>query len=219
MGRIRFFSLLIVVLGNLPAAFSAAVSCDAGQPATPADFKRVQARFSGDTLGFSLPSRFGQVSDERLSAVSNANSQLKAWSSPATPAGDPPETIEIRSLKSPTDPAMQTSVSRLAAIHAKMVMASCPDTFSFGTLPALMRDTPGDETYAVVLACGNVRISKPRRSDISVSYFLRGASDFYVVTWSVLGDPRDKAFDINRNDWQQRITSLFPMTVCPANFN
>ena len=218
MKRILFGSFLTLSCA-IYAVCSAAASCDTDQPPRLADHKRVKAKFNGDTLSFSVPSRFEPVDQERTRAISNDISQLQAWVAPATQAGYPSEMIELRSLRSMPGSPDPTSVSRLAALHAKMYMSSCPQSFSFGTLPALMRDTPGDETYAVVLACGDVRIASPRRSDISVTYVLRGAHDFYVMTWSALAEPRDKAFEIDRNEWMQRVVSLFPLTVCPVAIN
>ena len=215
MSRVLCLSMLVLI-GLPPMVCNAVVSCDKDQPARHADFRRVTATFSGDTLSFSMPSRFEQVNLDRLAALESPSSQYRVWAVPAQQAGRASETIEIRSMRQPAGSQGKMSVSRLAGIHGKIYMTSCPDTFSVGTLPSLIRDTPGDETYAVVLACGDVRTAAPRHSDSSVSYVFRGAQDFYVMTWSVMAEPRSTVLDIDRDQWQARLTSLFPLIVCPV---
>lgn len=211
-----FISLVVLCLAA--SNCSVALSCEVTVSAKT-DFKSIRAKFNGDTIHFSLPSRFQPVSDEQTKALSNSVSQLKAWVVRSAPDAPVSETLEIRSLQSPENQPNATSVSRLASLHGRLYLASCPDSFSFGTLPALIREAPEQESYGVVLACGDVRISTPRRSDISASYFIRGAKDFYVLTWSQLAEPRNKALDIDRDAWLERIRSLFPLQVCPVEIN
>lgn len=213
-----FVHLSFVILGLVASGHSAGSSCDVSPPQR-ADFKAARARFNGDTISFSLPTRFEPVSEERVRPLSNPVSQLKAWIARSAPDAPISETIEIRSLQSAAGQPAVTSVYRLATLHGKIYLASCPDNFSFGALPALIRETPGQETYGVVLACGDVSTAKPRRSDISASYILRGAKDFYVLTWSVVGEPQSQAIQIDRDAWLKRITSLFPLQVCDAEIN
>lgn len=210
--------LSLAIFGLVTSGHSTGSSCDTAPPER-ADFKAARARFNGDTISFSLPKRFEPVSEERVKALSNPVSQLKAWIARSAPDAPISETIEIRSLQSPAGQPAATSVSRLATLHGKIYLASCPDNFSFGALPALIREAPDQESYGVVLACGDVRTAKPRRSDISASYILRGAKDFYVLTWSVIGEPQSQAIPIDRDLWLKRITSLFPLQVCDAEIN
>ena len=210
--------LSLAILGLVNSGHSTGSSCDITPPER-ADFKAARARFNGDTISFSLPKHFEPVSEERVKALSSPVSQLKAWISRSAPDAPISETIEIRSLQSPAGQPAATSVFRLAALHGKMYLASCPDNFSFGALPALIREAPDQESYGVVLACGDVHAAKPRRSDISASYMLRGAKDFYVLTWSVIGEPQSQAMLIDRDLWLKRITSLFPLQVCDTQIN